>query len=69
MSRTILIGLMALPIYLHNVRSLVPFQHQNSITTNLVIHSTNGHSRVMPWYISGRDDQPPDCLRDRSCRQ
>ncbi|BAZ51746.1 hypothetical protein NIES4103_44040 [Nostoc sp. NIES-4103] len=70
MNRTILISLMALPVYLHNACNIVPFfQHQNLIASDLIIHSTNAHSRVMPWQIAARDDQPPDCLRDRSCRQ
>ncbi|QSJ17439.1 hypothetical protein JYQ62_00670 [Nostoc sp. UHCC 0702] len=70
MSRTIWIGLMALPVYLHNACNIVPiFQHQIPIATGIISHSINAHSRVTPWHISARDDQPPDCLRDRTCRE
>ncbi|MBH8564656.1 hypothetical protein I8748_21125 [Nostoc sp. CENA67] len=70
MNRTILIGLMALPVYLHNTCNIIPFfQHQNPIASGLIIHGTNAHSRITPWQIAARDDQLPDCLRDRTCRE
>ncbi len=70
MNRTIWITLMALPVYLHNACNIVPFfQHHVLIVSGLIIHGINAHSRVTPWQIAARDDHPPDCLRDRSCRQ
>ncbi|RCJ30083.1 hypothetical protein A6770_21595 [Nostoc minutum NIES-26] len=70
MNRTICIGLMALPVYLHNAKLSFAYSNVPSFLNplSIVAYSTNAQSRIAPWQISARDDQTEDCLRDGMCR-
>lgn len=74
MNRTICIGLMVLPVFLHNTElgfigsDVTDLTSNLPIATALITHSINAHLHIAPWQISARDDQTEDCLRSRTCQ-
>ena len=77
MSRTILIGLVALPVFLCNAasseasNSSVPIFGNNFLPKTALIASSikvQLIQHIMPFQLSARDDQTEDCLRAGNCK-
>lgn len=69
MSRSIFIGLLALPVVFGNAannfasNNVFPVRNQVLIASNI-----EEHIHLVPFQLSARDEQTEDCLRAGNCK-
>jgi len=75
MTRIIIIGLMALPVFLGNAASSLAVSRDVPILpnkllvkTDLITSNIKELIHLVPFQLSARDDQTEDCLRAGDCK-
>jgi len=75
MTRIIIIGLMALPVFLGNAASSLAVSRDVPILpnkllvkTHLITSNIKELIHLVPFQLSARDDQTEDCLRAGDCK-